>query len=93
MLVGLRLAPGGTYGAIAPDARGRLRSEVLGAHVGRWDDEPDENGDRRWIRLYDADGRLVPTRAETAEQKAEAERRRAAAAEAELARLRKLLGD
>lgn len=100
VLVGLRLAPSGSYEAIEPDARGWLWSEVLGARVGRWDAEPDDYGDSRWIRLYDARGHLIPTREEAAHQEAEAarreavaERRRAEAAEAEVARLKKLLGE
>jgi hypothetical protein len=39
-----------------------------------------------WLRFYDADGRLVPTRAEAAEQ-------RIMAAEAELARLKERVAE
>jgi len=119
VLVGLRLGPRGLYEPIGPDRRGWIWSEVLGLYVGRWDGRYDKRNDR-WIRLYDAHGRLVPTgkeeerrlkeeerrraeeghrRAEeehrlrkAAEKRAEEERRRAEAAEAEIARLKKLMG-
>ena len=138
-LVGLRLGPRGLYEPIRPDRRGWFWSEVLGLYVGRWDGVYDKRNDR-WIRLYDAQGRLVPTgkeeecrlkeeqcqRAEEESRRAEEERRqkeeerrlkeqergqrkaaeelakeelrlrkaaeeRAEAAEAELARLKKLM--
>ncbi len=82
---GFRLA-GRTYKSIPPDGNGRLWSEQLGAYLGLW------HGTWRlmeadWIRLFRADGSLVPTM----EEQVEAERQRAEAAEAELARLRALL--
>lgn len=88
-LTGLRLAEEG-YRQIGPDARGRIWSEVLGAYVGRWDGVWDDQ-ERRWIRLYDARGRLIPTGEEAERRRAEVAESRAAAAEAEVARLRRRL--
>jgi len=81
-LEGLRLA-GQTYRPIRPDEQGRLWSERLGAYLGVWRGVVERRTDD-WVRLFHPDGSLVST-------KAEAERRRADAAEAELARLRALL--
>lgn len=81
-LEGLRLA-GSAYSPIRPDANGRLWSEQLGVFLGLWQGVVDgREGD--WVRLFRPDGTLVPT-------EAEAERARADAAEAEIARLRALL--
>ena len=95
-LEGFRLA-GRLYRPLAPDANGRLWSEQLGVALGRWHGVYAKH-DADWVRLFHADGSLVPTEAEAANQRAEAERqraeverRRAEAAEAELARLRALL--
>jgi Uma2 family endonuclease len=84
-LEGFRLA-GRSYLPILPDGNGRLWSEQLGAFLGVWrglmkDREYD------WLRLFRPDGSLVPSADETVQ----AERQRADAAEAELARLRALL--
>jgi Uma2 family endonuclease len=73
VLVGLRLVPGGGYAPIEPDERGWIRSEVLGLYLGRWDGRYDREDDR-WIRLYDAQGRLVPTEAEREHRLKEQER-------------------
>jgi hypothetical protein len=103
-LVGLRLSRRGVYEAIRPDERGWVWSEVLEVWFGRWDGVWDGT-EERWIRLYDARGRMILTgeeaaeqRAETAEQRAETERlekeaaqQRAAEAEAEILRLKKLM--
>jgi hypothetical protein len=63
-LVGYRLS-GSSYTPIEPDARGRLWSEVLGAYLGVWRGE--YRGRRfPWLRLWDKEGRLVPTTAERA---------------------------
>ena len=84
-LEGLRLA-GRSYRPIQPEENGRVWSEQLGAFLGLWRGEVDERtGD--WVRLFRPDGSLVPM----PEEQAEAERLRAEAAEAELARLRALL--
>jgi len=54
-----------SYTPIEPDARGRLWSEVLGAYLGVWRGE--YRGRRfPWLRLWDKEGRLVPTTAERA---------------------------
>jgi hypothetical protein len=45
-----------------------------------------------WVRLFDPAGRLIPTFGEAESARANAERARADAAEAELKRLRSLLG-
>jgi Uma2 family endonuclease len=94
------------YEALVADERGWLWSRVFGAWVGEWEGE--YHGARsRWLRLYDAEGRLIPTeaeaerkRAEAAQAETEAERRRAEAAEAraaaleaELARVQALLSN
>jgi len=85
-LEGFRLA-GDLYQPLTPNGQGRLWSEQLGLEVGLW------KGvklavETTWVRLYDSKGRLIPTFAEAEHDRAEAERRRADAAEAELARLR-----
>src|SRR5262249_43108876 len=77
-LEGFRLI-GGTYQSIVPNAHGRLWSERLGVELGLWRGiyRREEN---TWVRLFDRDGRLVPTadeRAEAERQRAEAERRHA----------------
>lgn len=78
---------GPSYQPIAPDERGWVWSEVLEAWLGIWEGEY-ARLHTRWLRLFDREGALIPTRAEAAEQRAkaaeqraEAERRRAEAAE------------
>lgn len=84
-LEGYRLT-GDMYQPMRPDERGRFRSEVLGLDFGLWNGRvQEETAD--WVRLFELDGSLVPTSAE----QAEAERQRADAAEAEVARLKALL--
>ena len=75
-LVGLRLSASGSYETIEPDPRGLVWSEVLGAYIGRWDGFY-EDGEKRWIRLYDSHGRLIPTGEETERRRADEVRRRA----------------
>ena len=73
-----RLA-GEEYVPIEPNERGWRWSEVLGAWLGV-SELPYQGWRYRWLRLYDAEGRLVPTGEELAaaeRQRAEAERRRA----------------
>jgi Uma2 family endonuclease len=85
-LEGFRLA-GRTYRPMVLDGQGRLWSEQLGVSLGLWHGVwSGQKGD--WVRLFRADGSVVPTEAEAAHQRADAERQRAEAAEAELARLR-----
>jgi Uma2 family endonuclease len=84
-LDGLRLV-GRTYRPIQPDEQGRLWSEQLGVFLGVWSGVIEgRKGD--WVRLFRPDGSLVPT----PQEETEIERRRAEAAEAEVARLRALL--
>ncbi|MDA1013756.1 MAG: Uma2 family endonuclease [Planctomycetota bacterium] len=83
----------GEYIAMKPDERGWLWSEQLGVWVGQWHGSH-VRYDTTWLRFYFEDGSLVPTREEIQQQqtqRAEAEATRADEAEAELARLRKLL--
>jgi Uma2 family endonuclease len=77
-----------SYRLIVPNAGGRLRSERLGVELGLWQGVYQEQADT-WIRLFHPDGRLVLT----GNERAETERQRADAAEAELARLRARLGE
>jgi Uma2 family endonuclease len=81
-LAGYRLS-GVSYTPIEPDARGRLWSEVLGAYLGVWRGE--YRGRRfPWLRLWDKEGRLVPTTAErAARERAARERAEARAEQAE----------
>lgn len=85
ILEGYRLA-GQTYRPLALDAQGRLWSEQLGVSLGIWRGAHDGKT-YDWLRLFRPDGSLVPS----AEERAETERQRADAAEAELTRLRALL--
>lgn len=85
VLEGFRLS-GGAYRPIAPDAAGRLWSEQLRCFVGVWRGVY-RKVEASWIRLYRQDGSLIPSPRELVDE----ERRRAEAAEAELARLRALL--
>lgn len=78
-ILGWRLERG-RYKPIAADERGWMWSEVLQAFLGLWEGEFQKQ-ETLWLRLYDRDGRLVPT-------PAEAERRRAEAAMAEAESLR-----
>ncbi len=86
-LEGFRLA-GRFYQPIRPDDHGWLWSEQLGVAVGLWHGAVEDKEDG-WVRLFRPDGTLVPT----SDEKAAAERERADAAEAELARLRALLAE
>jgi Uma2 family endonuclease len=76
--MGYRLQ-GGEYVPIEVNERGWRWSEVLGAWLGV-SELPYQGWRYRWLRLYDVEGRLVPTGeelAQAAQQLAEAERRRA----------------
>lgn len=84
-LEGFRLM-GNLYQPILPDQRGRLWSQQFGLALGLWQGE-EVGEESTWVRLFDTDDRLVPT----ADERADAERQRADAAEAELKRLRALL--
>lgn len=78
-LLGWRLE-GRNYVPLAPNPRGHLWSEQLQAWLGLWQGEY-QGIYATWLRLYDTAGNLIPTGEE-------AERQRAEAAEAEVARLR-----
>jgi Uma2 family endonuclease len=85
-LVGYRLQ-GDDYVPIVPSERGWLWSEVLGVWLGV-SDLPYQGWRYRWLRYYDAEGRLVPTGEEAERARAEAERQRAEQAEQRAARER-----
>jgi Uma2 family endonuclease len=85
-LVGYRLQ-GDEYVPIAPNENGWLWSEVLGVWLGV-SDLPYQGWRYRWLRYYDAEGRLVPTGEEAERARAEAERQRAEQAEQRAARER-----
>jgi Uma2 family endonuclease len=91
---GLGLA-GLAYQPMVPDEHGRFWSEQLGVYLGLWHGVVGHIEDD-WVRVFRADGSLVPTaeeRAEAERQRAKAAEERAKAAEAELARLRALLAE
>jgi len=81
-LYGWRLRERG-YAPLTPDENGRLWSAELEAWLGVWEGAYLRT-QATWLRLFDEAGRVLPT-------EAEAERRRAEAAEAEVARLREEL--
>jgi Uma2 family endonuclease len=78
---------GDRYQRLFPDGENRIWSEKLGLKLGLWHGLR-TGVETTWVRLFEAEGRLVPTDAEAADARAEAERQRAEAAEAELTRLR-----
>lgn len=87
-LVGQRYVP------LEPEDQGRLWSAELDAWIGTWEGRYLQHR-ALWLRLFDADGQLIPTgeeaerlEKEAADQRAETERQRAEAAEAEIVRLR-----
>lgn len=95
-LEGFRLS-GDDYRPIPLNAAGRMPSEQWGLELGFWEGER-IGVETTWLRLFEPDGRLIPTfdeaerqRAQAERQRADTERQRADAAEAELARLRALL--
>src|SRR4051794_19657236 len=63
-LEGFRLK-GDRYQPLIPNAKGRLGSEELGLEIGLWQGVH-AGLDATWVRLFDLDGRLVPTPAELA---------------------------
>lgn len=83
----------GRYEPLEPDEHGRLFCREVGLWLGRWNGEYLKRTNT-WLRLFDAEGRLIPTFAEAAQAKAraaqanaEAAQARAVAAEARLAEL------
>jgi len=85
-LLGWRLGKRGRYRVIRPNERGWIWVEELELWLGTWKGVY-RGYEAVWLRFYDAEGRVVPTYAESAES-AEA---RAQAAEAESARLKERL--
>ncbi len=91
----------GQYREIPVDAHNRLPSTALGLALVRWPGVY-KGHERTWLRWTTLDGKLLPTEAElakAAQQRAEAEQvarqaaeERATAAEAEISRLKALLG-
>ncbi len=91
-LEGFRLRAG-RYREIPATAEGRLWCEQLKAYLGLWRGDYKEMAGRTWVRLFDRQGRLLPTAAEEERrQKLEAEQR-AAEAEAKIAALEARLAD
>lgn len=93
-LQGWQLHAGRGYQAMTPDARGWIWSPALQLWIGRWDGIY-RRDQTTWLRFYDAEGRLVLTseemaeqRAESAEQRAESAEQRAESAEQQAAALR-----
>jgi Uma2 family endonuclease len=82
-LQGWRLNPSDKYRTIKKNSKGWLWCEQLNLWLGTWKGTY-SNRNTTWLRFYTAEGMLVPTSDEVAEQ----QRRRAEAAEAELARLK-----
>lgn len=94
LLEGWRLGPKQRYRSIKSNDRDWLWSEEIGLWLGT------SQGiffglPATWLRFFDRDGRMIPVRAEAAEEearkqtkRAETERRERQAAEAELARLK-----
>jgi len=75
-LEGFELATEKRYVPIEPDAAGRLPSRQLGGTFGAVEHEA-QGRTRAWMRLFDPEGRVVPTAEEAARQRAEEERQRA----------------
>jgi Uma2 family endonuclease len=65
-LEGWRLGPRWRYRTISADERGWMEAEELGLWLGSWRG-PYQGYEAVWLRFYDAEGRLVPTRSEAAE--------------------------
>ncbi len=80
------------YQPIEADERGWQWSEVLEFWLGPWEGTYVQD-QAMGLRLYDADGQLVLTTEEAAEEQAKAAEERAEAAEAEAARLRARLAE
>lgn len=86
---------GASYQPIPANEKGWLWCEELSVWLGPWEGTV-HNFKAVWPRFYDRQGRLVPTAAEEAEaaqKEAAAADKRASEAEAEVARLKKLLED
>lgn len=77
---------GTRYVPMVPDADGRLPSEQTGLRLGRWTGTYMRR-QNTWLRVFDANGRMIPTAAEAEAERAEAEAERARAAEARVQEL------
>lgn len=86
-LQGWQLGPGYEYLALDPDDDDRLWSDVLGCSLGTWDGEYADTT-ARWLRMFEPDGTLSPTRLELARAELVATDAARRSAEAELARVR-----
>jgi Uma2 family endonuclease len=86
-LDGWELDPSHEYQPLTPNERGWLWCDELGLWVGTWDGEFQRNN-TTWLRFYDREGNVVLTSEEAALRRADDEKRRADALEAELARLK-----
>jgi Uma2 family endonuclease len=64
---------GGAYEPITPDDRKRLWSNELGLWLATWPGYSNNGEYNTWLRFYDEQGVLVPTEAEAATARAEAE--------------------
>lgn len=76
------------YEELQADENGWLWSRELEAWVGRWRGRY-QKVDATWLRLFDVDGRLIPTQGEAEAQRAEAAEAEAARLRAELEQLRR----
>jgi Uma2 family endonuclease len=74
-LEGFRLDPR-RYRPIMANAEGRMWSQQLQAFLGLWEGSWAKVPET-WVRLFDQEGRLMPTAEEAARQRAEQERQRA----------------
>lgn len=93
VLRGWRLVRG-QYVELKPNEQGWLWCNELGLWLGVIEHLfEDQTQPAKVLRFFDADGRLLPTRAEAESQRAEAAERRAEAAEQEIARLKALLAE
>jgi Uma2 family endonuclease len=70
-LVGWRLHPDGWYRDLVPNERGWLWNSLLQVWLGRWEGAYQEK-ESVWLRFFDKAGRLIPTKAEAAEARAQA---------------------
>jgi Uma2 family endonuclease len=87
-LLGWRLNERGRYRVIKPDERGWLWSEELESWLGLWEGTY-MGSERRWLRLYDTDRRLLPLPDEDERQQKEAARRQAKVAKGQAKTARK----
>lgn len=74
-LLGWRLNPT-TYTRLKLDKRGWMWSQELDGYLGLWEGVYHREN-ATWLRLFDATGQLIPTKAEAAQERAEVEYQRA----------------